>query len=185
MNIVKSNIVGIDLKIKEFQDFLYPKIKTLWNLNDDNFNMYGRAYRNQTKDGYIPEAHIGNGEYNDVFPNDTLNASAFFGVKENSVMSTTIIDASVTDVFLIFMVDLSKIKPGDERNDEQSHVDIQKLCSSRHFGFQMVGLTTGLDSVFSEYSGWRKQEGIKYRDMHPLHCFRINFKLNYHILTNK
>jgi hypothetical protein len=140
--------------------------------------MYGRAYRNQTQDGYTPELFIGGIDYYDTFFDDTLSANSFFGVGD----VTTIKDGSSTaDCFLIFCVNLQKVKPGNDRNDEAVHVDVQKLCIAEPYGFRATGWVTGIDSVFKEYSGWKKSDGIKFRDEHPYHCFRLNFKLLYNI----
>jgi hypothetical protein len=59
MNYLKDNPVGIDVRIGQIQTYLYNALKTTWGLNDSSFNMFGRAYRNQTSDGYIPEVFMG------------------------------------------------------------------------------------------------------------------------------
>jgi hypothetical protein len=178
MNITKSPVTGVDIPIQKLQSYLYPLVKGLWGLGDSTYNAYGRAYRNQTEDGYSPEVYTGLNEYKDVYQDDTLSASSFFGVGE---VQTVKASNQTADVFLIFMVDLSKIKPGATRNDEEAHIDIENLCKPKNFEFTFTGLVTGIDQVFKEYSGWKKKEGIKYRDMHPQHCFRLNFKLLYNI----
>jgi len=170
-------VTGIDIPIQQLQDWLYPKLLTKWGLNDSNFNMYGRAYRNQTEDGYTPEVYIGNNEYKEVYFDDTLSASAFFGLGEDTQIAN---GTSVTaPVYLIFMVDLSKIKYGNTRNDEEARVDVEQLVMKAGFGFTLTDVILGIDNVFSEYAGWRKSDGIKYRDQQPLHCFRLNFKCLY------
>lgn len=178
MEYVKANPVGVDINIKGLQRYLYPQLKTLWGINDDtSFDSYGRAYRNQTEDGYIPEVYVGLKEYKEVLFDDKLKALSFFGVSEDVSYS----DAATAQVFLIFMVNLDQIKPGVGRNDEEVRNGVQRLLTPAPYGFTMTGFATGIDTVFKEYSGWRKTQGIKYRDMHPLHCFRINFSLLYDI----
>lgn len=178
MNITKETVTGIDIPIQKMQNFLYPKILALWGLSDQTYSAYGRAYRNQTKDGYSPEVYTGNGEYQDAFPDDTVAVNSFFGLGEHQKIDKS---NQTADVFLVVMADLSVIKPGATRNDEEVRVDIENLCKPKHFGFTLTGVTTGLDSVFKEYSGWKKADGIKYRDMHPKHCFRLDFKVLYNI----
>lgn len=177
MLITKPTVTGIDIYIQRMQTFLYPKVKTLWGLTDTTYTSYGRAYRNQTKDGYSPEVYTGGNEYKDVYFDDTVFASSFFGVGETTEIKNK--TGVTADVFLIFMVDLNKIKPGTTRNDEECHIDIEKMLIALLFGFTCTGIVTGIDQVFKEYTGWRKQKGLMYRDMQPLHCFRLNFKLLY------
>ena len=179
MNITKASIKGIDIAIQAMQTKLYDGLKTTWALTDQSFAMYGRAYRNQTDDGYTPEVYVGNNEYKDVLFDDTVAALAFFGVGETIPVTK---GQSTADIFVIFMVNLDKLKAGVvSREDEEVRVDVEKLCATPFFGFSISGFQTGLEAVFKEYSGWKKKTGIQFRDQHPKHCFRINFKLMYTI----
>lgn len=179
MNVTKASVTGIDIPIQKLQIVLYNKIKTLWGVTDQTFNMYGRAYRNQTNDsGYTPEIYKGNNEYSDAYFDDTLAGSAFFGLGENEKIDK---GDTTADVFIIFMVNLPKIKPGTTRNDEEARVDMERICLQRDYGFFLNGIVIGIDNVFKEYSGYKKTKGITFRDMHPWHCFRLNFKVTYNI----
>jgi hypothetical protein len=178
MNITKPSVTGIDIPIQKLQTVLYNQIKTLWPVDDDSFTMYGRAYRNQTQDGYTPEIYTGNGDYTDAYFNDTLKASAFFGLGETAKVSS--VDTSA-NVYLIFMVNLDKVKPGTTRNDEEARIDIERICMNKDYGFFLTGIVTGIDQVFKEYSGYKATKGIKFRDMQPWHCFRLNFNITYNI----
>lgn len=183
MNIIKQDVAGIDIQIQKMQTTIYGKLLPVWNVNDSTFTMYGRAYRNQSNDGYIPEVYTGNNEYKDSYFDDTLSGSAFWGVGDIERVDKS---ASTTaDVFLIFMVNLAKIKPGKDRNDEQARVDVEQICMSRDYGFYLNAVVTGIDQVFKEYGGYKKTKGIEFRDMHPWHCFRLNFKLTYNIYDCK
>lgn len=180
MNYLKITPKGIDIPIAYLQTTLYSKLTTVWNVEDATlFNMYGRAYRNQTESGYTPELYTGKKEYEDLLFNDKLWASGFFGVKE---VITVNAGTSMAEAFVIFMVNLEKIKSSNtDRKDEEARIDVERICGEELYGFTMTGWVTGIDSVFDQYSGWKKANGIKYRDMHPLHCFRINFNLLYSI----
>ncbi len=178
----KSDPVGADIRIQKHQLFLYPALKAIWGITGDtSWNSHGRAYRNQTVDGYTPEVFTGIGneaaseEYKEVFFDDSLSALSFYHMGE--VGKYTHSDP-VVDVALIFMVNVPELKPDITwRADEEIRNDVEKLCQIDHYGMQLMGFVTGIDQVFKEYSGWRKKEGIKYRDEHPLHCFRLNFSL--------
>lgn len=180
-NIIKPSVVGIDIKIQQLQTFIYTKLLTLWGLTDLTYNAYGRAYRNQMEQGYVPQVYVAKNEYKEVYWNSTVSASSFFGVGED--ISTT--NKAVTaDVFLIFIVNLNLIKPGVTRNDEEAHIDVQKLVTRFINGFTFIGLKTGIDQVFKDYPGWLKNNQAMPMDMHPLHCFRLNFKLLYNPFLN-
>ncbi len=180
-NILKPSPVGIDIPIQHMQTYLYDKLSVRWGLTTDTLNCYGRAYRNATQDGYTPEVYIGNNEYKEVYYDDTISASSFFGIGEEIKNNNK---ATTADVFLIFMVDLNKVKPGATRNDEECHIDVQTLVTTLFYGFTFTGLVTGIDHVFKDYSGWRRDKGIKFTDTHPQHCFRLNFKLIYNPFKN-
>lgn len=180
--ITKISPVGIDVPIQSFQTWLYGALSGKWPVNSSSFNCHGRAYRNQTADGYTPEvfsglATTGGKDYEEVMFNDTLKALCFFSVGEQAKYDT---GTTVAKIGLIFMVNVPQLKPTIlHRGDEEIRRDVELLCAGKRFGFTMTGFETGIDNVFREFSGWRKSDGIKYRDMQPLHCFRINFDLLY------
>lgn len=182
MNITKPSVTGVDIPIQKLQTVLYDKLKPIWAYTDSTFTMFGRAYRNQTQDGYTPEVYVGNDEYNDSYFDDTLAGSAFWGLSEIEKVDRGNVNA---DVFVIFMVNLAKIKPANTRNDEEARVDVEQICLARDYGFFLNAIVTGIDMVFKEYSGYKNTTGIKFRDTHPWHCFRLNFKLNYNIYDCK
>lgn len=175
---LKTSPTGIDVPIQAMQVFLYGQLKTTWGLSDADYKAYGRAYRNQSDDnGYTPEAYTGNSEYQEVLFDDTVKALSFFGAGETEKYNA---GSSLAPVFMILMVNVPALKPNIvHRADEEIRQDVKRLWTMRRYGFTMTGTDTGIDNVFREYSGWRKKEGIKFRDMHPWHCFRINTSLLY------
>jgi hypothetical protein len=180
-NVLKSSPKGIDTWIQKIQTHLYPTVCAKWGVNDATYNSFGRAYNNATKDGYVPEAYVGKNEYRELFYDDTVSATSFFIVGDTV---TTTNRANMADVSIIFMVNLAKIKPGVNRNDEEAHIDIVTQLVGTIYGFMYTGMTVGINQVFKEYSGWKKTIGIKFTDTHPQHCFRINFKLQYNPFLN-
>lgn len=183
MLIVKDNPKGVDKPIQKLQSLLYSRLKTKWALNDGQWMCYGRAYKNQGEDGYIPEVYIGGNEYKEVFYDDSYPVISFFGVDDEREIG---INGKV-DVFLIFEVDIEKLKPSlVHRGDEETHTDVLDQLNTPLFGFTLTGLETGIENVYRDYNLYKMHtgqksniEGIKYRDMHPLHCFRVNMNLNY------
>jgi len=179
MEYVKPSPTGVDIHIQKLQRFLYPRLKTLWGIADDvAYDCYGRAYKNQVRDGAIPEAYIGGNEYREVLFDDGRKVISFFGVGDSIRYDAGTATAPVS---LIFMVNLAQVKGGITRADEEVHVDVQKLLQPGRSGFAMTSFETGIENVFKEYPGWRRDPGLKYRDMQPFHCFRINLSLSYNI----
>lgn len=176
----KTNPVGIDAEIQRLQKFLYDTLKIKWGItNDVDFDLYGRVYRNQTADGFIPEAYKGNANYQEVFVNDAIKATGYFGIGDSITYNK---GTSTAQVYLVFTVNVAKLKPSIvHRADEEIRVDVERLLENRRNCCTITSFETGIDNVFKEFSGWRKKEGIKYTDMHPLHCFRINLNLIYNI----
>jgi hypothetical protein len=175
---IKPTVTGIEIPVQAYQKFLYLQIKQLFAITSDtDFDFYGLAYRNQTDDGYSPEFYVGKSDYQELYFDDTKKMQAFFGVQENRNYQR---GGTTAKVFLIFMVDLLKLKGTDAQMlDEQVRNAILKLVAAPKYEFRMTGFRTGIDQVFSEYSGWRKVTGIKYKDQFPRHCFRIDFDVVY------
>lgn len=180
--IIKQNPQGIDNYIQAFQVFLYGQLKSKWGLEDSYYAAYGRSYRNQQDGGYVPEVLAEtNGDYRENFFDDSLYALSFFGVQDDQKY---LAGGTTANVYLIFMVKTDKIKDPAKivhRADEEIRLDVERVCKMRRFGFVVKSIETGIDTVFREYSGWRKTDGIKFRDMNNSHCFRINFSLLYSI----
>lgn len=182
MQVNFANPEGVDVWIGKFQNSIEAKISTALNLQTNDYACYPRAYRNQTADGYVPEVYMGNNEYKEVLFDDNFKMTSFFGLGE----TVKLVGARYTaQVSLIFMVNLTNIYPyATDRQDENLRATIERICNIPAFGFVMNGYETGIDKVFKEYSGWRIKTGVKFRDQHPLHCFRINFELNYNNLKS-
>lgn len=179
----KTNPKGVDKPIQAFQQVLYTAMKKIWSINNDtDWDCYGRAYKNQTSDGLTPEVYKGNGEYKDVYWDDSLKVLSFFNVGESIKFQNL---SATAPVGLIMMVRVDALKPStSQRNDEEIRNDIQKFCRINRFTFEMQSFETGIDNVFKEYSGARKTDGMKFRDLHPWHCFRINFNVVFNIENN-
>jgi hypothetical protein len=175
----KTNPVGVDRQIQDFQEVLYDLLKKKWGIiGDSAWGCYGRVYKNQTTDGYSPEAYVGNGEYQEVYFDDNLMALSFFYVGDSTKHNRL---SATAPVSLVFMVNVSKLKPkAVHRADEEIRLDVQSFCQTPRCGFMLTEFVTGIDSVFKDFSGMRKA-GTKYMDQHPLHCFRLDFSVSYNI----
>lgn len=179
MLILKDNPVGIDVAVQALQIQLHKQLVIKWGLinsDDPAYKSYGRVYRNKKDNQYIAEAYIGNKEYKEVYWDDTLTAISFFGTG-----STTKFDINnKVDVHLVFFVNLAKLKPDvSHRADEEVRNEIQKLFGSGLHGFSYESMELWLENVLREYPGSRRDNRLNAVDMQPVHCFRINLKLNY------
>ena len=88
----------------------------------------------------------------------------------------------MVDLSKIFPVDLENISPGDyERLDAKAQRDAIEILRELSYGKYEIGtIDKGVDFVFTGYTTL----GIRFNDMHPLHCFSVNIDINYY-LTDK
>lgn len=172
----KSKVVGVDIPIQAVQNYLYVQLKKKWGMADADYKCYGRIYKNQTADGYNPEAFMGAGnttEYADTFIDDTCKVNSFFILGDSQKYQPGL--GLVANVGVIFGVNVLQVKPGYAwRADEEVRLDVEILLKQPRFGMRFESVETGIDNVFREISGWNKKKGIQYMDMQPLHFFRIN-----------
>jgi hypothetical protein len=179
MLILKQNPKGVDLNIQKLQSFIHSKLIDLWQVSD-NYECYGRASRNRTDDGYIAEILTSDKNYKEVYWNKALAAISFFGI---STRATSELGSVLkTDAHLVFFVDLNKVKPSiTSRADEEVRKDVINACITGDYGFTFESIETGLENVLKEYPGSRRDDRLKFIDMQPVHCFRLNFSLQYDI----
>lgn len=185
---IKDITSGVDTPIQKYQSFLYPKLKALWNIKDDvSFDSYGRAYRNNKDQGYMPEVFKAlNGanstDYKEVFFDDTNNAAvSFFSTGDISDYKS---GSATVKVSLIIILNLIKVQPNPPlpwRIDEEIRSSVMNMLQSGKFGFEMTGVETGYKNVFKDFDGMLNKDTVTYRDRHPFYCFKINFNLLYNV----
>jgi hypothetical protein len=164
----KNNPIGIDKEIDQLQKIIFKNLLKKWSIDASDYNCFCRAYKNQHKIGYIPEFYTGNNEYRELFFDDTVYVTSFFIVADKT---NIIMNGYQTVVSLIFCVDISKLKNLLHRGDEEIRQDVLGALQT----LDLISVETGINNVFKEFS----VSNIKYRDLHPLHCFRFNFNLIY------
>jgi len=175
----KISPVGIDIQIQRLQTLLFAKLPAIWGISDTLYECYGRCYRNQKDEGYVAEVYKGNNEYKEVYVDDRISAISFFGLTDQTIDMNKVNKA---EVHLIFWVDIKKVKPALlHRGDEEVRKDVEQIIKNK-YGFQLSGIDLGIENVLRDYPGSLESDKvIKYRDMHPFHCFRFNFDLLYNI----
>ncbi|MDF2189287.1 hypothetical protein [Paraflavitalea sp. CAU 1676] len=184
---LKTKPVGIDVPIQKMQTFIHNKLIALWNIDETNgpkYMAYGRCYRNRDqKYGYIAENYKGDSitggvDYEETYWDDNMTVVSFFGVANSIRHEGT---KELASVHLVYFLDLAKVKPTiAHRADEEVHKDLLSLVGNVLHGFTYTGLDTGVDNVLREYPGSRRENRMVAVDMHPRHCFRLNFDLMYH-----
>lgn len=193
---VKTNPVGIDYYIQRLQKKLHTLLISVdyWNLADaTKYESYGRVYRNKTDNGYTAEVYLGSAtsggkEYKEVYWNDTLTAISFFGISGSDVSGE---GNNEVDVHFVMFANLSTLALTDKdgntithRSDEELRKMITNIIGKSMLGFNYVSTETGIENVLKEYTGSRRDDRLKFVDMHPVHCFRINLKLIYNPYKN-
>lgn len=177
LNVI-NNPVGIDVSIRQMQEYIHRMLLDKWGADImEKYQSYPRCYRNIKGETYIAEVFVKNKEYKEVYWNDTLNAISFFGIGET-------FDHRKPDqvsCHLIYFVNLAKIKPEIlHRADEETRLDIVKIIADGWFGFKFESCVLLLPNVLKEYAGtFNNLLGTV--DIHPLHCFRLNFTVTYDI----
>ncbi len=175
MLITKTNPVGIDWYIQQLQTRLHTELLKTWGV-DVKYTCYGRCYRNKKDDGYIAEVYTGGNEYKEVYHDDGISAISFFGISDKITNDVE----NKARVHLVFFVNLWKLKPTiTHRADEEVRQDVFKAIGAQSFGFSFESVDLWLENVLKEYPGSRREQRLKAVDMHPVHCFRFNFKLLY------
>lgn len=163
---------GIDIPI----DALLADFTTyLWT--DKVRSFYGHAFRN-VKEGQskvCPEIHLaGTDKYIDVLKDSSKDAQCFFDVQPGPGNSKDIFTA---DVWLCFMVNLSKLYPSLSRAEATDQVQrdvIDLLMSSQ---FEITGLT-GAEG-FAAYD-WGNDESYQVKaDMSPNYLFKYILQNTY------
>jgi len=161
---------GIDKEIQVIQNSLFNKLG--W----PKIDIYGRVHKNLSKDkGMIPEFYLGKNEYKDVFMND-LQASNIFFI-DDDVHTTDNRTFYYSEVKIVFMVDLKKIKPAiAHRPDMEVEIEALKIVKANRM-FQVDGFEKGIETVFKGFN----IDHIKKLNIHPYHVFAITGKLKYKI----
>jgi hypothetical protein len=181
MLIAKTNPVGIDAKVQEFQARLHTALLNVWGIDSEAYHCHERCYRNRKTEGYVAEVYTTDNEYKEVYWNDELTAISFFGLNNVPIRHDTVEQAKV---HLVFFVNLAKLKPSvTHRADEEVRRDVLNIIGRSISGFVYESLELGIENVLKEYAAsWRtagKFANLDAVDMHPIHCFRLNFSINY------
>lgn len=190
---LKTNPSSIDYEIQNFQQELHAGLMTAWDLDpgvaieNAKYECYGRCYKNRKEKGSVAEVYTSANEYKEVYWNDDLAAISFFGTSDK----VNITNENQTEVHLVFFVDLNKLAIKDftgttiaHRADEEIRNQVQKIIGKSLHGITITSIETGLVNVLKDYPGSYRDDRLQVVDMHPRHCFRFNFTMEFDINTN-
>lgn len=201
-NITLPTLSPLDFCVQGLQTRWYERAKSLWGVDDATYNCFGRAYRNNTKGGYIPEfynpelgTYVGSSNTDNsggLFYQDTLAAMSFFAladpVKRDPGTKSKYEDTAYLQ--WIFFVNLNMITPGGitdaqgQRLDDTCLDDVINYIQTNGNGFTVHDRYRDVDKVLERYSGLQKTEALQ-DDMHPKYCFRIDLELRYNPLVQQ
>lgn len=166
---LKTNPVGIDIKIQQVQQRLYDKLSV--DLSCD-ISAYGRAYVNNDNGSVKPLAYLTNGEHRELLTDDTIKGLHFFFIENESSKVVGRSGLTETEVDIIFIIDdISKAKSSiTHYADEELKEDIKKY---------LTGTTLEPTSIVK---GEKALDGFDIKDLkfiYPYYVFKITTINNY------
>jgi hypothetical protein len=184
MIVSKTNPQGIDYFIDRLQKWIQPILYEAWGLDpvdpDDlaSYKFFPRVNRNPDPErGFIAELYLGNGEYKEVYYDDTLAGLSWFGLGPRIQAGVE----HVADVHLVTFANLKKLYPGiSHRADEEIRSHFQGIFEAPNvLGFSLVSTEIWLANVLKEYPGSRRDQRLDAADMGEAHAFRLNLRLSF------
>lgn len=172
--------VGLNVPVRKMQEYIHRELLKKWGVEVMAlYHSHGLCYRNKKDNGYVAEIFIsdnsqGEIDYKETYWDDNLTAISFFGTDTKTTFD---LDA-VNKIHLVYFVNLNKIKPtAIHRADIDVQRDLISLFKTVNYGFSLNSVETGIENVLREYPGSYRDTKLKVVDMHPVHCFRLNFTL--------
>jgi len=167
---------GLDIVIQDFQTYLTD------NLIEIEY-CFGRYYKTETADGFIPEVYIGDNEYQEIFTSDKVNSHLFFDVDDTENIEytgNTNKYNKVAKIRLIVSANLNKIYSTiTHRGDENLIVAIEnkiKSYSTKYAKWTYSGLLKKTANVFANYS-YTLSDNLN--DMQPYFVCAFEFDVVY------
>jgi hypothetical protein len=174
--VIVNNAVGVDKEINKIQDSLISTLFGKAEWNQDNFEVYHKAYKNPTENGVIPEIYTKHRDYQDARLNDNLNGSIFFTVDNNSNSLSK--HKEETTVSIYVQLDIEAVYSDlDYRQTEPAHNDVRIALQKCPNVITIDSLVQTVPDVYSEF----RTDNIQYTDMQPYHVFRYDVTVNYDV----
>ena len=184
--VLKTNPVGIDVRIAGLQSYLYSKINVnsdpitnpLPGGNDLVWNSYHRANMNPVKGNlgkFIAEVSNSQGDYDYVYLDDRVNTASFFIVKNRTGGESKVWTA---DVSMIVQSVISDIYPSiPHRADEEILTTFTSVLDDVSGLYPLTSIDTEIDDVYREFD----QDKLKLDNISSFHVMRFNFEIPYDV----
>jgi len=168
--IQKTNPVGVDVQIDEFQVYLYDA------LGISDWEMYPRAYFNTKGNSLTPEHYEGSEEYDNVMYDDTHDMSSFFIT--DTTRDIAFDGLATTQVSLIVQADLPALYPlithrADEELTNAIHQSSNRYIPKAWFKLERVLYT--IDEVYREFD----KSQIRLTDISNRYVARFEYNVRY------
>jgi hypothetical protein len=170
---------GIDYPISNLQTLLYETFYVMWGesgMTGENFDVFGRTYRNSVVDGFVPQWYKSGKDYStDMFFNDKKAAVMWFGLNDPTTVEY---ERYVYNLSLYVMVNLERVRPinGNQRMDERVIQDVCNFLVPSWYGFVVKAVVRDIDNVLSRYSGSKRKSATTDTNHQPKCCFRIDLQ---------
>jgi len=162
----KTNPIGLDATIAKIQKELYDQLNVTWSID---LEAYERCYILENEGKKTINRFVSKKEYQLI---SVAEKSKFFFLQRAKATKEDMLNWK-TDLELIFIVDLSKVKPQvTHRADSEVQNDVELILNQ----FDNVWLKT-LDFGYD-----KALQGISYEqqnDMQPYHVFKFNLEVEY------
>ncbi len=171
--ISKTNPVGIDIVINDLQELLFTGLTAKgWT----NYDSYPRVYKNETKDGLIPEFYTSKGDYEEVYFDDRLNALSFWLVDDSVEQQNN--PNYTANIKVVFQVNLNKLYNNiSHRADEEMHRDVSRILDeSMIVNRHNKKITTGIKKIYNE-EGLNSTNGFE--DMSNYHVVKFDIEVSF------
>lgn len=169
MNNLKVNAVAQDAIIQRMQKRLYTDLLVSWGLTDETFFGYGRCYVIDDKGKKTVKWFVGKKEYNVI---SVPEGNKFFFLNRSISKKVDILNFE-TEIELIFIVDIVKLKPNIlHRADLEVQADVEFILNQFN-NVWVESIEMGFASCLN---------GIDYQqesDLQPYHVFKYNLGIRY------
>jgi len=184
MNYTITNPKGLDEQVQYTQKLLFDNLKTKWKTSginpDTTLDVFGRIRRNPVSNDFYPEAYIANGEYGDLYLNDSVNATICFIEEDRDHTTDDFNEFYFAEGKFVVMMNLKNCYPIIlHRADSEAQLDVIAQIKKNKM-FTIDGIQKGLENIFKGF----KTDNIKTDDMQPFHCFAITGTMKYKININ-
>lgn len=162
---VTPKTYGIDTKIHLIQKSL-DKLKSVWR---DEVHVYGIIQETNRDGNVIPEIYTEEGEYKELFTDDSKTALICFRVLERNQVNAS--------VDIIFNCNLGEIELAPNRYKEILIKEAKKNLIRCGYVTSITGIKEGIKNVYSGFF----IDKILNKDLYPFYVFSLTCDIQYHV----